>query len=738
MKYITSLFIALFISISLFADLRGTVVDENGEPIIGAELVWLNTVTGGVTDVNGNFHIRTVEGNNLLRVYYISYQTDTIAVTDTAAPLNIVMREESIAIKDVTVSGRAAATITSRISPLQTQKITGAELCKAACCNLSESFETNASVDVAYADAATGAKQIRLLGLAGTYVQLLTENTPGIRGLAQNYGMEYIPGAWMESIQVSKGTSSVINGYEATTGQINVEYLKPNTQDPIALNGMFSSSLRGELNATGGWDINPYVSTGVLAHYKTEQWGHDGNGDGFMDIPKSQQANVLNRWYIKRGDYTGQVLVRGLYDERIGGQFPSAAKGYDPYSIGIYTWRADAFVKNGYVFDPERGTSLGVIVSGSYHNQDAVYGRRFYDGAQGNLYANAIFQTNFTDEHKLVAGASVNFDHYTERLDFRDDVSMGDGSMNFDRQEVTPGVFAEYSFNYRESLSLLLGLRGDWSSRYGFFVTPRFNVRYSPWQWWNIRGSVGLGYRSPNLLSDNAFVMPTSRRIVVTEELAQERALNAGVSTTFYIPISGRELQISAEYYYTNFFESVVVDMDSDPHAIIFSNLDGGRAYAGNAQIEATMEVLKGWTMTLAYRYTDVRTTIGGRLVEKPLTNRFKGLITTSYVTPLKRWQFDLTAQFNGGGRMPVPDAANPLWDSEFPWYPQLMAQVTRYFRTWSIYLGAENITNFTQSNPVISAANPWSGDFDASMAWGPIHGAKVYIGFRWALDRAE
>jgi outer membrane receptor for ferrienterochelin and colicin len=398
------------------------------------------------------------------------------------------------------------------------------------------------------------------------------------------------------------------------------------------------------------------------------------------------------------------------------------------------------------VFDQEKGTSIGLIVSGSYHDQDAVYGRRFYDGSQGNLYVNAIFQTNFTEEHKLVAGASVNFDIYKERLETVNDAWMNNTTMNFDRQEVTPGVFAEYSFSYGEKLSLLAGIRGDWSSRYGLFATPRFNVRYSPWQWWNIRGSVGLGYRSPNLLSDNAFVMPTSRKIVIKNDdgtlngdvntLKQERALNAGISTTFYIPIDGRELQLSAEYYYTNFFENVVADMDTDPHAIIFSNLSGKRSYAGNAQIEATMEVLRGWTMTLAYRMTDVKTTINDKIVEKPLTNRFKGLITTSYVTPLKRWQFDLTAQFNGGGRMPNPDEADPMWDNEFTWYPQLMAQITKYFRTWSIYLGAENITNFKQKNPVIDSTNPFSQNFDASMAWGPIHGAKVYVGFRWALNR--
>lgn len=332
-------------------------------------------------------------------------------------------------------------------------------------------------------------------------------------------------------------------------------------------------------------------------------------------------------------------------------------------------------------------------------------------------------------------------------------------TLDMTRDEWTPGVFAEYSLKVDEKLSLLAGVRGDYSTQYGFFVTPRFNVRYSPWEWWNLRGSVGMGYRSPNLLSDHASVLPSSRQIIIENDvLNQERAVNAGASTTFYIPIAGRELQITADYYYTHFLECMVVDMDSDPYSVIFSNLteegvEGGkkpRSYAGNFQVEATMEVLKGWTMTLAYRMSDVKTTINGELREKPLTNRFKALITTSYMTPLKHWQFDVTAQFNGGGRMPDnfykgDESLRPSWtidrgngQYDFPWHAQLMAQVTRYFRTWSIYVGGENITNFTQDTPIIGAGNPYGQNFDASMAWGPIHGWKVYAGFRWALNRNE
>lgn len=763
MKKLSLLLLLIGLPVWASAHAFGVVLDDKGEPLIGANVVWLHTTIGVSTDAEGRFELEPVHTTNQLVVSYIGYYTDTVTVQGHEA-MTIVLVSDAEVLDEVVIQERKMAVLRSRTSAIDTQTLSGEELCKAACCNLSESFETNASVDVAYADAATGAKQIRLLGLSGTYVQLLIENAPGVRGLATNYGLEYIPGPWMESIQVSKGTSSVINGYEATTGQINVEYLKPQKTSPLAVNLMLNSELHAEANITGGWKVNDYVSTAVLAHYQNGSRPMDDNKDGFMDMPIGNQANLLNRWYIKKGDYTGQILVRGIYDQRQGGQMP---KRFDhPYEINLQTWRIDGLIKNGYVFDSEKGTSIGIIAAVSYHNQDNSYGYKAWAATQTNAYLNAIFQTNFTDNHKLSAGLSVNFDRYNQT--FNADTHLPDalptwGTHNIN-METTPGLFAEYSYTYDEHLSLLVGVRGDWSSRYGFFATPRMNIRYSPWKWWSIRASVGLGYRSPLVLADNVYSMPSARQLYFQsadgtksqlcseqiysdqrfhhldgfEGFKQERALNVGASTTFYIPMGDKELQLSGEYYYTHFMECVVADMDTDPHAIIFSNLNGGRSFAQSWQVEASMEILRGWTMTLAYRQTDVKNTYNGVLRTKPLTNKFKGIITTSYQTPLKKWQFDFTAQFNGGGRMPDPDPENPLWDRTFKWYPQLMAQITKYFRTCSLYLGAENMTNFKQSNPVISADEPFSNDFDASMAWGPISGWKVYLGFRYALDKDD
>ena len=686
-------------------------------------------------------------------------------------------------IEEVTVVQRKKGKVKSRTEAFDTEKLNSEELCRAACCNLSEAFETSASVDVAYADAATGAKQIRLLGLGGTYVQLIQENTPAVRGLAQSFGLEYIPGPWMNSIQVSKGTSSVINGYEAISGQINVELLKPQTQNPLSLNLMFNSELMAEANIEGGWQIplkehehehehgehchHESLYTGILAHYTGSYMAMDGNNDGFADMPKVQNANLANRWFYKHGDYTFQAFVRGLYDRRRGGQIthnPSHATD-NPYLINLNTWRVEGFMKNGYVYDDESGSSVAVIAAASYHNLQNQYGLRDWHAAQTNAYINAIWQGNFEgvgevdNDHRLSAGLSVNFDKYDETLVLPVTGNPSPVTYDLNRYEVTPGLFAEYNFKYDEMLSLVAGVRADYSTRYGFFFTPRMNIRYTPFEWWTLRGSVGMGYRSPNAIADNAFVLPSSRTLNLTSDIQQERAVNAGLSTTFYIPIGSKELQLSAEYYYTHVLNSLIVDLDQDPHAVhIYNQSDiNGKSFAHCAQVEASMEVLRGWTWTLAFRYIDVTQTTGVapdlndpagqityQLRSKALTNRFKGIISTSYQTPLKKWQFDVTAQFNGVGRMPdgftaYGDLAGGYGTSkQLTWYPQLMAQVTKYFRTCSLYLGAENMTNFRQDTPIIAADAPFGPDFDASMVCGPTTGWKVYIGFRYDLEKKE
>ena len=721
----------LLITFPLTAQVKGIVVDENNEPLVGVNVYWIGTQIGNSTRADGKFEVPKVSGNQQLVISYVGYQNDTLFVTGNQLHVQL---KKGVELEEINVTTRNLGTTNSRVMTIQTQQINYGELCRAACCNLGESFETNPSVDVSYSDATTGARQIRLLGLSGSYVQMLTEKIPNFRGLAAPYGLGYIPGPWMESIQISKGTSSVVDGYESVTGQINVEYKKPQESDRLSVNLFGSNAMRLEANADAAFKLSPKLSTMLFTHYENDTKEHDGNGDGFMDQPKIQQVNLFNRWYYKTDRFVSQLGVRFLSEDRKSGQMSDLNTLEELYRIGIRTNRFEAFAKEGFILNPKKNTSVGLILSGSYHDQDAFYGKTTYNAGQSNFYANLIYQTEFTPVHHFKAGASLNTDIFREKLNRWDYLTQSHTFSNKQKDEIVPGIFGEYTFNLAKKFVAMAGIRGDYHNEEGFFVTPRLHLKYDPFESLHFRGSVGKGYRTAHVLAENNYLLASSREIIIATDLRREDAWNYGLSATAYIPVTKeKNITVIGEWYRTDFVNQVVIDLDSDPHKAKFYNLDG-ESYSNNYQLEATYEFFNGFTTTAAYRITDAKVTIDGKLREKPLTSRYKGLLTMGYQTPLKKWQFDFTTQLNGGGRMPDPDPVNPLWEKEFGAYPVFNAQITRYFRTWSVYLGSENILNYTQGNPIIAANDPWGSDFDGSMIWGPVHGRKIYAGLRWSF----
>lgn len=521
-RYIFILWIVLFVPVLSFADngdkIKGHVYDENGQPLAGANVYWEKTRKGVSSGSDGYFELKREKTDEKLVASYVGYEPVVISVKDSLLPLRIVMKDE-VVLQEVVVSERAQGTITSRTSIVQTQKITYDELCRAACCNLAESFETNPSVDVAYSDAATGARQIKLLGLSGTYVQMLTENYPNFRGAASLYGLDYVPGAWMESIQVSKGTSSVKNGYEALAGQINVEYKKPPTADIFSVNLFASDAGRYEGNADASWHINDKLSTGLLVHYSNDKMSHDGNDDGFLDTPLREQYNVMNRWYYKGNNVLSQIGGRFLHETRTGGQDLKHHAFVDPYRVNLRTNRGELFAKNAYIIDPEHVESVALILSGSYHEQKSIYDRSLYNVYQKNVYASLLYEKEFSYAHRISAGLSLNYDGFDENLSLYEAVPA-----QFDRNETVSGAYAQYTYNLNDKFILLAGIRGDYSNLYDFFVTPRLHLKYNPFEWVHLRGSIGMGYRTPNVLAENNFLLSSSRRMSIVDDLDQEKA----------------------------------------------------------------------------------------------------------------------------------------------------------------------------------------------------------------------
>ncbi len=630
-------------------------------------------------------------------------------------------------LSDVVVT--ATNGIKSKFRADNTEIIGKGQLIRAACCNLGESFTTNPSVDVSYSDAATGARQIKLLGLSGTYVQMLTENIPNLRGAALPYSLGYVPGPWMQSIQVSKGASSVKNSYESTTGQINIEFLKPQGVDGVRANVYQDSELKTEVNLDGSIHLNDRLSTATLLHFENRQMDHDGNSDGFMDMPKLRQYNLMHRWAYVSPVWISQLMLRGLRDERDGGQSRKHANpvSSEPlYSTSVKTNRYEMQWKNGFTINADHNTSVALMLHGSWHDADHIFGMTQYDVTQKNGYAQLMFETDFNDNHNLSVGASFNHDYYDERFNPLGASANAESKVT---KETTPGIYAQYTYKLGEKLTVMPGVRWDHSNRYGSFVTPRLHIKYSPSSVITFRASAGKGYRSPHALAENVTLLASGRDIIIDSDIKQEEAWNVGASIGMNIPISGKNLELNAEYYYTDFKHQMIMNLDGakGEHTLSIENLDG-KSYSHTIQVDATYPLLSGMSATAAFRLNDVKCTYDGVLRKKPLTSRYKGLLTLSYKTPLELWQFDVTGQLNGGGE---------LYDqSRYPAYFQLQAQITRDFRNFSLYLGGENLTNYKIDNPIINSHHPWNAAFDATQVCGPITGAMAYIGVRFKLEK--
>ena len=718
----------------------GIVVSEdnkgNFSPLTNASIQWLGTTEGTLTDSHGVFSIPQNDKTNQLVVSFSGMRSDTLDVTD-MNHMQIVLASNGELKQVMVSSSRRLSSYISTNDAFRQQIMTPKELLKAACCNLSESFETNPSIDVSFSDAVTGSKQIQMLGLSGIYTQLTTENLPGPRGLATATGLGLIPGPWIEGIQISKGTGSVVNGFESIAGQINVELIKPNYREKLYLNGYVNSLGRTDVNLNLTQRVSDKWSTALLLHDDFLFNKVDFNKDGFKDLPTGNQFNVVNRWmYDNSKGWTGQIGVKYLNERKRGGEldFTDSDKfTTNKYGIGINTDRYEGFAKLGYIFPNKRYQSIGLQLSAFQHNQDAFFGLTPYKGKQDNIYANLIYQSIIGNtNHKFRTGASVVSDRYKETFKTTD----------YNRTETVPGGFFEYTYTMNEKFDVVGGIRGDYNSLYGWFATPRINVRYAPVQGTTFRLSAGRGQRTANVLAENMSIMASSRDFILSGNadgkafgLDPEVAWNKGISLDQQFKLFSRNAMLSLDFFRNDFNNQVVVDLEN-PREVQFYNLDG-KSYSNSFQAELTMMPARNFDVRLAYRYFDVKVTQGGQLLEKAFTAKNRAFANLAY--NIDGWAFDYTINYIGKKRIPstLSNPAQYQLPQYSPDYFMMNAQVSKTFgknKNFELYVGAENLGNFIQQKSIIAPDNPFGQYFDASMIWGPINERMFYGGFRYKI----
>jgi len=713
--------------------------DSRGKhiPLPGANVYWVGSMKGTISDEKGLFSINMAPPAHMLVISYVGYGADTLHVHE-PSELEFGFKKTRT-LDEVKVVYKIKPTTFSFSSPYHIQEMNEKELTKAACCNLSESFETNPAVDVSYTDAVTGTRQIELLGLAGPYVQITRENMPDVRGLSSLYGLTYTPGSWIEGIQLNMGSGSVVNGYEGISGQINVELKKPEEGDRYFINLYGNDAGRTEANANVAYRFSEHLATGLLLHANYLPFKMDRNNDGFLDHQTGRQMIALNRWKFHNEEgMEGQAGVKVTYLDNNGGQLsfdPELAKeDQAAWGSGNLTKRIEGWMKIGRVFPEKPYSSLGFQLSGILHDQESFFGLRDYNAMQQSLYANLIYQGILGNtNHKFRAGASYQLDHYNELV----------VAANYDRLESVPGTFFEYTYSYLEKFNAVAGIRADYHNLYGVFMTPSLHLRYAPKEKTVFRASLGRGLKTASVFAENIGMFASSRTIILPTSdgstpygLDPEIAWTAGVNFSQGFPLGENDAVFNIDYFNTRFINQVVVDYDSDPQQVRFYNLQG-ESWSHSLQVRLDMEPLQRFEIRTAYRLNDVRTTYGDELLEKPLLSRNRAFINLAYATE-SGWKGDLTWNWQGPKRLPYT-GSNPV-DYQLPemseGFQVVNLQLTKSFKKKvDVYAGVENLFDFRQEDPIISADDPFSDYFDASLVWGPIFGRKIYAGLRWSIS---
>jgi hypothetical protein len=738
-------FIGIVNILCIKAQVKGKVVEvslKNDTTVVpGVILVWNKTSIATTTDKNGDFKLKSSSETDRLIINAIGYKSDTIFVSDPSKLLLLVLKS-GVDLQEIQIVYYSTGTEISYLNPIKTEILNERSLMKAACCNLSESFETNPSIDVNFADAVSGTKQIQMLGLSGQYAQITKENMPYMRGLAGNYGLTFIPGTWIQSIQLSKGAGSVVNGYESFTGQINTELQNPEHSDKVNFNAYANENARNEYNLNLSHRLNPKFAVGLLSHASFNPLVQDLNKDGFADIPTGKQYNLMNKYAYNSGKgFEAQFGGSYLKDSRDGGQFIQVIKNYNDttplYKIGIDNERWEVYSKTGFVFKNIPATSMGLQLSYLNHDQTNFYGTNNYTGAQKTFYANYIFQGIIkTTDNTYKIGASY----------LNDDVNETYSLFKYKRTEQVAGTFLEFAHNSTDKFNVVAGIRADYHNYYGLFFTPRLHLRYAFTKNSVARLSVGRALRTANVFADNAYLMASSREWQIESSdlslpygLKPEVGYNYGLNFTQKFKINYRDAYITFDAYRTDFINQVVVDVDNDAQKVLIYNLNGP-SYSNTMQFEFNMEPRKRFFVKTAYRYVDTKVNYKQGLLQKTMVSMHRAFINLAYETKNNHWQFDFTTQYNGAKRLPGT-TTNPQEyqrPAHSPEFFNLLGQITYLTKInrsdLHIYLGVENALNYKQSNPIVSSDLPFNKYFDASMVWGPIYGRMLYAGVRFKI----
>jgi outer membrane cobalamin receptor len=722
------------------AQIKGLIQGADGsqkKPIYSAKIKLLQAKTGAVSREDGTFElVLPKELPDTLVISAFGYNPDTLIVSkkDRFTALNILLYSDKL-LPEILIEYRKNGHSISRLKTLHVEELTAIELRKAACCNLSESFETNASVDVNITDAVSGAKKIQMMGLDGVYTQIQMENIPYLRGLESAFGLSSLSGTWIESIQITKGTGNVVNGYESMAGLVNLELKKPDEMEKIYLNVYQNIFGRSEFNFNKGIILNPKWSTGFLGHVSSTYGNIDRNKDAFRDLPTGDNTAFMNRWAYKGKKMEAQFGINFYRDRKVGGQtsfFRNEENQVDTinYGVLINSKHIDIYGKTGF-FGKRPMQSLGIVYNIKHQEIDGFFGLKNFSGLEKRGYINVIYDDIIgTSDHTIKIGTSF----------VAIDISQKADTLLQKRMELVPGIFAEYTYTGRR-LTGVFGSRYDYHSIFGGQFSPRVHLKYLLSEMTDLRFTAGKGWRVPNFIIDNISLLASSKQWIAPSETKPEISWNIGGSLVHEMKIFERKATISLDFYHTRFENQLIIDRDETVNTVVFSNLKNS-SFSNSFQTEFSFSPIKNLDIRLAYKFLDVESKYGNEMRQQVMIPKHRGFLNLAYRSRNKRWEYDFTCSMFSPSRLPIQrDMTNDtllISDMKSRMYPMINAQITHIYKKFDFYIGGENLTNSVQKNPIIDAANPFGSKFDATNIFMPITGINIYVGIRYAIAKTK
>lgn len=720
--------------------LHGIVQDTEGKTISGATVSIDGTKLSTSTDSTGRFTLESTTSRPTLSIRAIGFQqlSERLDLRNKQDhTFTLLTADQSI--DEVVVSGTLRA-VSKLESPIPVEVYSSQFFRSNPTPTIFESLQTINGVRPQVNCSVCNTGDIHINGLEGPYTMVLIDGMPIVSGLSTVYGLNGIPQALIERVEIVKGPASTLYGSEAVGGLINIITKNPTNAPRLSIEAFGTNWREYSVDAGGKFNVGGAQSLLGINYFNYAN-PIDKNGDNFTDVTLQDRFSLFNKWNFARADNkTFSLAGRYVYEDRWGGEMNwnrSYRGGDEVYGESIYTSRWELMG----IYDLPGRENFSLSVSANGHNQNSVYGDTRYLADQKIMFGQLTWHKTIKN-HDILSGLAYRYTYYDDNTPATDNVS----------KTHLPGIFVQDEITLHPQHKLLAGLRYDYNSLHGNILSPRLNYKWNSADKTHVlRVGIGNGYRVANIFTEDHAALTGARDVVFVGDLKPETSWNTNINYVkkFY-GLNGSIFGIDASAFYSYFDNKIIPDYDSDISKIIYANLDG-HAVSKGFSLNLDWAHPSGFKAMLGTTIMDVYSEENGQREWQMLTERFMGTWNIGYNLRRLGVTIDYTGNIIGPMRLPVltsenpGDPVDPRPDKSKAWSIQNI-QVTKHFnKGFEVFGGVKNLLNWTPTkgipflisrtqDPFEKIDDPSLLPFDPSYVYGPNQGIRGFLGVRYNI----